>query len=756
MNFMSLCRPLTIFAVLVLLISACSTTRVVPEGSYRLVDNKVSITNPEDYPKYQPSDIDKYIKQKPNSYFIGKWNPFIYVYNWTSGRGSGWDRFVEKLGQAPVVFDSTQVSSSISNMETHLKYMGYYGSHVTDSLKAKNKKATVTYNVTLGKQYPISKIIYDIKDTTLRRIYLADTTNSVVKRGLPISEKTLDAESERATALFKENGYYSFSKNYFFFTADTLTVRDSAILEISIREYTRNELERNAKSHKQFHIGQVTIYPVSDVIRYRAALTKKATPKLDTIQVGDNMYVLYDKKLDIRPSVLTKMNRVQPGDMYQASVVNQTYQRFSNLNLYSSVSVSLDQVTSDTVDCNIRLVPAKIQGYKLNLEASTNSTGLVGISPAISYYNRNIFKGGEWLNLSFSGNFQFGIKDPVRSTEFGTSANVSIPTFFLFPDSFFSNVIPRTDFTLAYNYQERPEYTRNMITAQYGYSWNSVSKKWGFQVNPARVNIVKMSNQSPTFNEMIQNPFVKDSYIDHFDIGGVYSASFFSDPSINPKHTNYKANFRLDIAGNLLSSFNKLMPVDSAGSRTVWNSPYAQYVRAEGSYTHTWKFGKREKMAVAARILAGAGFAYGNSNALPFEQLFWSGGSNSMRGWHARSLGPGVTPMDSTLTIPNQTGDMKLEANLEFRFPLFSVVYGALFFDAGNVWIKRELTDFNTFKNSIALNTGLGLRLDIQFVVIRFDWGLKLREPSEQVWYGPKQWFSKGGNAFQFGIGYPF
>lgn len=756
MSFMLRRVPFLLIAIVILALSACSTTRVVPEGSYRLMENEVKIVNKKKYPKYQASDINKYIKQKPNSYFIGKWNPFIYVYNWSNGKGDGWDRFVKKLGQAPVIFDPEQVGASITNMETHLQYLGYYNSNVKDTLKAAKKKATVTYNVTLGKQYPIAKVNYDIEDSTLRALYMADLPNSLIYKGVPISEKTLDAESVRATSLFKEHGYYSFSKNYFFFSADTLTIRDSAILDISIRDYTRNELERSAKPHKQFHIGQVTIYPVSDVIRYRAALSKKATPKLDTIQVDKNMYVLYDQKLDIRKDVLTKMNRVNPGDMYKESVVNNTYQRFSSLNLFSSVSVSLDQVTSDSVDCNIRLVPAKVQGYKLNLEASTNSTGLIGISPAITYYNRNIFHGGEWLNLSFSGNFQFGVKDPIRSTEFGTSANISLPTFFLLPDTFFSNVIPRTDFTLAYNYQKRPEYTRNMITAQYGYNWNSVNKKWGFQISPARVNIVKMSNQSPSFNEMIQNPFVKDSYIDHFDVGGVYSASFYSDPSINPKHTNYKANFRLDLAGNLMSAFNKLMPTDSTGSRTVWNSPYAQYVRAEMSYTHTWKFGQNERLAVAARVLGGAGFAYGNSNALPFEQLFWSGGSNSMRGWQARSLGPGTTPMDSTLTIPNQTGDMKLEANLEFRFPLFSIFYGALFFDVGNVWIKREIKDFKDFTRSIAMNTGVGVRLDIQFVVIRFDWALRVRDPAVQKWYGPADWFDYLGNTFQFGIGYPF
>lgn len=756
---MRLSRALNIafltFWALCFALSSCSTTRVIPEGSYRLVDNKVSITNKEDYPKYKVSDIQNYVRQKPNSYFIGHWNPFIYVYNWSNGKDDGWDRFVKKLGQAPVVFDESMVNSSIDNISTHLRYMGFYNSAVEDSVKYNKKKATVNYNITLGKQYPISKITYSIADSTLRAMYLADTTNSLVKVGMPLSEDLLDKESDRVSTLFRENGYYGFSKNYLFFTADTLVAKDSALLEISIKNYTRNELERNAKPHKQFHIRNVTINPITDVTRYRAALTQRITPKYDTLKIADSLLILYDKVLKIRPTTLVRMNRIEPGALYRESDVTNTYQRFSNMSLYSSVNVSLDQVSDEEVDCNIRLVPSKSQGYKLNLEASTNSTGLIGISPAISYYNRNIFRGGEWFNLSFSGNFQFGLKDPVQSTEFGVSANLSLPQFLFLPESMFRRMIPRTDFTVAYNYQQRPEYTRHMITALYGYSWNNLNNHWQYQLNPAKINIVKMSDLTPSFYEMIKDPFVKDSYIDHFDIGGRYTASYYSDPSINPKHTNYKANFRIDLAGNLLSAFNSLMPKDSIGNRTIWGSPYSQYVRAEASFAYIWKFGPKENLALASRILGGVGFAYGNSQALPFEQLFWVGGASSMRGWHARSLGPGTTPMDKTLTIPNQNGDMKLEANLEFRFPLFWLLHGATFVDAGNVWVKRDISSFKDFTEGIAMNTGLGLRLDIQFVVVRFDWGFILRDPVDQKWYGPKDWF-KGKNTFQFGIGYPF
>lgn len=735
--------------------TSCSTVKVVPEGSYRLKENKVIIVNHDKYPDYQPSDVQPYIRQKPNTYFVGKWNPFLYVYNWSTGKSKGWDKFVRKLGQAPVIFNPDLVDDSKENMNTHLEFLGFYNSTIQDSLVAENKLAKVLYEVTLGKQYPIKSINYIVKDSLLREKYFADTVNSLIKVGRPLSEKVLESESERAAARFRDDGYYGFSKNYFFFRADTLAVKDSALLDVTIENYTRNELERDARPHKQFYFGKVTIYPVSDVIRYRAALTNKGVQMLDTL-LYNGLIILYDKKLKMRPGVLENMNRIVPGSLYQESIVNNTYQRFSNLRIYNSVNVSLDQTASDTVDCNIRLIPSKSQGYKLNLEASTNSTGLIGISPVISYYNRNIFRGGEWLNVSLMGNFQFAVRDTVRSTEFGANVGISFPTFLFLPDRWFNKMVPRTDLNFAYNYQKRPEYTRNMITSQFGYSWNSLSRNWYYQMYPFRLNIVKMTNMSPSFYEKIQNPFVKDSYKNHFDLGGSFTFSYLSDPSINPKFSNFKANLQLDIAGNLMSAFNKVMPTDTTGSHTAWGSPYSQYVRTELSLVYTWKFGKNNKSALAVRLIGGAGFAYGNSTSLPFERMFWVGGANSLRGWQARSLGPGTSPMDTTFSIPNQNGDLRLEANAELRFPIFWLLRGALFFDVGNVWSKHELTSAEPFVKGIALNTGLGLRLDIQFVIVRFDWGIKLHDPSAGIWRTPDLWFKRGGSAFQFGIGYPF
>lgn len=762
----------TVFLLLLFFITSCSTTKVIPEGQYRLVENKVTVMNHDKYPKYKVSDIKPYILQKPNSYYIWNWNPFLYVYNWENGKGKTWDKLVHKIGTKPIVLNMDQVDDSRENMLNHLQYEGYYYSIIEDSIAGENKKAKVYYEITLGKQYPIHKINYEIRDSVIRRIYMDDLENHLIKEGEVLSESLLEKESERAAELFRNKGFYNFSKNYFFFTADTSFVKDKAVLDIEIRNYTRNENPSDARPHTQFRIGNIYVYPVSDVIRYRAALNKKGLQVLDTLKYK-NITILYDKELKIRKSVLNNMNQLRSGELYSEDMVNKTYQRFTNLKLYNSINIEMNQVDSSIVDCNIKLIPSKLQGYKLDFEFSTNSTGLLGFSPSISYYNRNIFRGGEWLNLSLMGNFQVSAKDKnVNATEFGVNAGLSFPTFLFIPEQRLKNDSPRTEINLSYNYQQRPEYLRNMIGANFGYSWANARKTWYFQVYPLQLNIVNMSNESAGFLESLKDPFIMDTYKDHFDFGAGTVISYYTDSSPNPEFTNFKARFSFDIAGNLLSAFNKFMPVDKNNFHTIWGAPYSQYVRAEASVTQTFKFGKDNLQAVAMRFLAGAGYAYGNSISLPFERQLWAGGANSLRGWTARSVGPGSAKPSGIFSIPNQTGDIKLEANLEYRFPLFWLLRGAVFFDAGNVWQidrrtaeqkKEDLTEEpnmgyfdKNFYKSIAFNTGLGLRVDIKFVVIRFDWGIKLYTPDEQRWLNVREWFKGKGSAFQFAIGYPF
>ena len=712
---------------------SCSTTRVLQDGEFRLAKNKIRVTNDK---SFNISLIEPYLKQKPNTYFMFGWNPFLNVYNWSNGKGKGWDKFVQKIGVAPVVYDPEMVESSVENISRHLEYLGYFDSSVDTRIEVRKRRAYVNYDVTLGKQYPIKALNISVPGGEFAEEFYRDTSSLAIRPGVPLSESLLERESERISTWMRNRGFYTFNKNYFFFEADTLSFRDSAVLDMRVNNYTRNETPADARPLCRFTIGQVAIS--------------------------------YPADLKIREKVLTQLNTIRPGRMYSEYMVNNAYNRLSSLRVFSSVNVEMTQRDTNVVDCDINLSQSKLQGFKLNLEASINSTGLFGISPQLSYYHKNIFRGGEWLNLSFMGNFQFKFNDAIRSNEFGVSAGLSFPKFLLLPYSLFPGTVPRTDINFSFNYQSRPEYTRNIISTSYGYNGN-VRGRFFYQVYPLQFNVVRLIDLDQAFfNTLSRDPFMRNAYQDHFDLGSGAIFYYTTNTDVVPRTPFHFFRFQIDIAGNILSAFKPLMKKDSSGAGMIWRTPFSQYVRAEFSMGKTWRFGRNDGQALATRFLVGAGYAYGNSTALPFEKHFWSGGANSMRGWQARSVGPGIAPLDRTFIIANQTGDMKLEANVEYRFKMFWKVDGALFLDAGNVWTLMDTGGadgdksrlmLRTFAKSIAANWGLGIRLDLNFLLLRVDMGMRLHDPARadgERWLRPAQWFRPDGFAVHFGVGYPF
>jgi outer membrane protein assembly factor BamA len=721
-----------LFASIILAALSCSTTRVLEDGQYRLAKNKITIENSR---TFNPAVLEPYLKQKPNSYFIFGWNPFLNLYNWSNGKGGAWDRFVQKLGVAPVVYDPDMVDSSIENLKNHLSYLGYYNSDVSSSIAVTKKRVKVTYNVTLGKQYPISKITYTLPDNKeFAESFLKDTTNLSIKPGDYLSESSLQAETERSSQVLRNQGYYSFNKNYYFFEADTLTIPGSALLNLTVNEYTRNETPKDAQPIRKFYINDVKIS--------------------------------YPNTLKFRDNILRELTTITPGDVYSADEINRTYSRLTALKVFSSVNIGMTPVDTDLVDCSISMAQSKLQGFKFNLESSVNSTGLFGVSPQVSYYHKNIFRGGEWLNLSFMGNFQFKFNDDVRSNEFGVSAGLSFPKFFPLPYRFFKGAIPRTDVNLTYNYQSRPEYTRNIISVTYGYNGN-FKRRFFYQAYPLQMNVVRLFDLDEKFHSsLVNDPFLLNAYQDHFDFGSGATLYYTTNPDNTPKVPHFYSRLQFDIAGNLLSAFKPLMEKNSNGQGMIWNTPFSQFVRGEITLSKTWFLGKKSKQSIATRLQAGAGYAYGNSTSLPFEKHFYAGGSNSLRGWQARTVGPGTAPRDTSFVIPNQTGDMKLEANIEYRFDLFWKLEGALFIDAGNVWTlkaddteegQQSLFSWKDFGSSIAANWGAGIRLDFGFLLLRVDMGLKVHDPArQQRWVNPGEWFKGDNYALHFGVGYPF
>ncbi len=715
-------------ACLCVIMASCSTTRALQDGEYRLTKNRIRIENDKEF---NPNQLNKYLKQNEN---LG-WSPFLYVYNWTNGKGKGWDKFIQKIGKAPVIYNPEMVESSIENLENHLEYIGYYGSEVESRVSVKKKRVTVTYSVNLGKRYPIKDITYILPEQgDFAESFMADTSVLSVRAGDYLSEMALESETEAASGTMKNLGYFDFSKNNFFYEADTLTFPDYALLEMRVNEYTRNESPKDAHPIRKFYIGDVTFS--------------------------------YPKSLNIKENILRNLNTIIPGDVYSEDEVNKTYSRLSALRLFSSVNIGMTPSDTNTVDCTISLAQSKLQGFKLNLEASSNSSGLLGISPQLSYYHKNIFHGGEWLNLSFMGNFQFKFNDKVRSNEFGISAGLSLPRFFPLPYKYFNDAIPRTDINFSYNYQNRPEYTRNILSTSFGYT-GSVKEKFSYQIYPLQLNVVRLFDLDRDFyNTLANDPFLRNAYQDHFDLGSGGMFYYTTNTQTIPDQTYFYSRLQLDIAGNLLRAFNPLLKKDENGSGMIWNTPFSQYVRAELTLGRTWVWGQNNGQSLAARLLAGAGYAYGNSSALPFEKHFYGGGANSLRGWQARTVGPGTAKPDDSFVIPNQTGDMKLEANIEYRFDMFWKLAGALFVDAGNVWtLNHEMNDLDdpaVFRwqdlgDSIAANWGAGLRLDFGFLLLRVDMGMKIHDPArEQKWVNPRQWLKRDNFALHFGVGYPF
>ena len=688
-------------------LAACGASSRIPEGSYRLAGNKVKVEGRE----VSSSELTSYITQKPDNSLLG----------------------FRKRSSQPVIHDDGQVAASAENIVNHLEYIGYYGSKVTSDVKLKKNKAYVTYHVYPGKRYTIRSIDIELPDDEeFRTEFESDRSRFTIKEGQFLSESSLEAEAERSAEFFRNRGYYGFDKNYYFCEADTLSHDGTAALTMAIRNYPRHGSPDEAKPHRKFSIGNVTLS--------------------------------YPREIPIRPHILEELNVLRPGMPYTERAVNATYSRLSNLSVFNSVNVTMNPVSDDVVDCDINLLNGNVQGFKANLEASVNSTGLFGISPQINYFHRNFFHGGELLNLGLKGNFQFKMNEPVRSTEFSISSTLRIPKLIGLPNSLFRGPnLPHTDITAGFSYQDRPEYKRMMITTSFGYTGN-LGRNFFYQFYPFQANIVRLFSVTESFAErLVEDLFLLNAYSDHFDVGLGGMLYYTTDASAIPKRSYRYGRLNFDVSGNVLSLFNSAMPTDEYGQHTIWEVPYAQYVRGELQLGQTLRFGGGETQAVALRFLMGAGYGYGNSTTVPFEKQFYAGGANSMRGWQARALGPGrVEPWTEYFLIPSQMGDFKMEANVEYRFPIVWKLEGALFLDAGNVWDLRR-SDFSEGSNfsfdTIAADWGMGIRVNLDFILVRIDTGFKVYEPcrpADERLVGPEQWLKGGNFAIHFGVGYPF
>ena len=706
---------------------SCSTTRVLSEDQEWLAKNKIVI---KENKTYNGRALQPYLKQKENTSFLFGWKPFLYVYNWQDGKGKGWDKFVKKIGDPPVIFEEGQVASSEKSLLSHLDYTGYYHSKVSSEVvRKKPKEVTVTYYVQPGPRRRIDSLVYQLPaDSTLRAIFCADTVNSTVRKGSWLSEEALDKEADRCSAYLRNKGYYGWSKAHFAYEADTLSEPGKTILTVKFA----NTVEKR-------DFGEVTID--------------------------------YPAPLKFNEKVLRGLNTIHPGKPYSEETVNNTYSRLSQLPLFNSVSIETSVGDDQRVHSAIRLSQSKLQGFKFNFQISTNTNWLFAISPQISYFHKNIFGGGELLNVSVRTNHQFMVGNKISSNEVGASVSLRFPKFLLLPYSAFPRQMPHTEIKGTFTYQHRPEFRRFLISGAFGYVGN-FNNLLSYQFYPISLGVIRIPYVDQNFLlNMIDNPFLLSSFEEHVDAGINGTLFFKTSPQAVPKESYFYSRFNLDLSGNLISLFNKVLPVrykqDGSSYRVLFGLPYYQYARGELSLVETLRLGKDERQSLVFRLLIGAGIGYGNAISMPFEKLFYAGGSNSMRGWQARTLGPGSASPYDFFVIPSQVGDAKFEFNVEYRFPIVWKIEGAAFVDVGNIYNIFYKTDYEAREydsafsfnhlESLAANWGVGLRLNLDFIVIRVDAGLRFHDPQyEKRWVEFKRMFSKNGAAIHFGIGYPF
>ena len=701
-----------------------------------------------------------------------------------------WPLFWQNIGEKPVVYDKAQCTKSLEQIRLYMQTKGFYESVVTYEDKERRHKASVTYHIKAGPPIRFRNITYSIDDDTIARYILEDTASSLIKPGGILDVDVLQNERTRICNTLKQAGYYNFSKDYIEYTVDTLIGDHQADLTLELLPVTM-ESGKTTK-HRRYYISRVIIYPNYDATKemqdhdayydnMRTFYMRPIYTQRPGVRPPTTFYYQPDT-FRVKPRLIMREVFVRSGDLYDQRCVNDTYKHLSAFNVFKIVEVSFDDHTTskDSLNCNIFLTPSKPQEFVYGIGA-TNSSGNIGASFTNSYRHKNIFNGAESLDLrylmSFESQTSFNGEQnafDLNTQEYGIESRLYFPRMLAlrFLRVWTREKTPRTNITFLLNYRRRPDYTRSMINLNLNYQFAD-NKYISSTVTPVRLSSIKISNADQAFLDWLDRLFIKDSYQDHFILGSGYSIVFNNQSS--GKRSYHYVKFNLSWAGNMLTLASRALHREKNENGSydapLMHTTYAQFVKTDIDYRHYLRtIGTN---ILVFRAFAGLGIPYGNITFMPFTEQYFSGGANSLRAWQIRSVGPGSFDNAGAAGInakyPNMTSDMKLEANLEYRFKLFWVVEGAWFFDAGNIWsIKRDDKreggdfDFKRFYKEIAVGSGLGLRLDFDFFLFRADFGLKLRDPSLK---DGERWLAKndhsflfrGGNwAFCLGIGYPF
>ena len=764
-------RHCSIFLMLLLGLSACSVSKFIPEGHYLLDAVKIESDNKE----VKPSEMRAYVRQTSNAKWFSLVKIPMYIYSAAGRDSTKWiNRLLYRMGDAPRIYDPELTEETREQMEQAVRNMGYMGAQVDAVEVRKGNRLKVHYVIRAGEPYTVGSVAYDIDDYRIAEYLRADSVHRMLAPGMRFDVNVLDQERQRITQYLQNRGYFRFNKDFITYQADTTLYSKQVGLTLKLAPYRRKK-EDTPAPHKQYHIRDVNFIFDSDF----SDLSTTGLAGLDSVRSGGvNFY--YKDKLYLRPRVITDYNRLQTGDLYRLRNVQSTYNALGRLNIlkYSNIRFEED-VKSDSacLDAFVTLSRNKNKSVAFEIEG-TNSAGDLGAAASVSYMHRNLFKGSETFSIKIRGAYEAitGLEGYANSNymEYAVEAGLNFPEFmFPFLSSDFKRRIRATsEVTVKYNWQIRPEFERTVASAAWSYKWSKRRASHRFDVFD--LNYIYMPYRSETFrsylDEMDQrNPLLRYSYEDLFIVRMGYTYTYNSSGAASMKtaqRNSYSIRFNIEESGNLLYAFSKIVNRHPKNGEAfqMGNIDFAQYVKMDIDYAKNFMIDYRNSLVFHVGV--GVAVPYGNSKSLPFEKLYFSGGANSVRGWSVRSLGPGGYRGDTnSLDYVNHTGDIKLDLNLEYRTHLFWKLNGAAFIDAGNVWTIRSRDmqpegqfKFDRFYKQLAVAYGLGIRFDLDFLILRFDGGMKAVNPM----YTGKDRYPivspdfKRDFTFHFAVGYPF
>lgn len=765
----------TVFSLVFLLIYSCGIEKYIPEGEQLYTGAELELETVSDLKdiKEVKTELFNLIEPSPNATFLGMKPALFFHYKAQREKPGFFYKFLNKsFGEEPVYFSEVNTERVEELILNRLDNNGFFYSRSDSETTIDGKFASVNYSASLPEAYVLENYNLESDSLPIYKEIEKMLPETALVKGDRFDLDLLKAERARLNNGLKRRGYYNSQEDLLIFEADTNQYKNK-----KFDLFLRLKKDVPARASIPYTIDSITVYPNYSIEGDTLPLIKNNVTQVDSIDFVQN-------ELYFKPELLKSYLLFNEGDLYDASISKQTSNRLSALGSYKYVNIQYTELDTTATDgdggslaANIYLAPLTKRSIRAELQAITKSNGFTGPGILLTHSNRNVFNGGETFsvsaNFSYESQLSSGNNSSLSSIAGGISADLIIPRSIPFSPSRFKYAVPKTKISLGLDFLQRSQlFTLNSVNGSFGYTWKENQYVY-HQLDPISINYSRLTNVTDEFQTILDdNPFLSLSFEQQFIAGLLYNFTYDEVSNINKEYPVYFAT-NFDLAGNMLN-------LVSGSSKTIFGSEYAQYAKIDVDFRFYMRW-QKERILVS-RIYAGWGLPYGNSQTLPFVKQFYSGGPYSVRAFNIRSLGPGnfnAQTENATTDYFDQSGNLKLEANVEYRFPLFSYLKGAFFIDAGNVWLTGNYSDIeddqltSSFSQTlftdgkfekdwlkeVAAGVGFGLRLDIQNFVIRLDLASPLRVPylpENNRWNVPFFGNIDNNMTLNFAIGYPF